>query len=405
MPRPTKHPDRYVPALDGLRTIAVTLVVLYHLGVPGFGGGLMGVAVFFTLSGYLITTNLVSTKLRHGTFRLGTFWFRRFRRLLPAVITTLVAVLFLTVAFDSGSLGTRAAQALSALFYVNNWHTIAAGNSYFDQFAGLGPLDHMWSLSIEEQFYIFWPLLLVVLFALLRGRRRIVTATLALTAASFALMWWLAAGGTDHTRIYEGHRHSRRRSAPRHGVGHFARFPTTPGQNRGRGQDLGPSNRASWHGRDIRAFDCDNPKRHLSLPGRPGARDRVHGPRDRGGSQYRRPLRQGFWALPLYAGLANVPTASTCGTCRLSRFSPALGCPARQQTPGRHGAPPYSCVVYRFSSPLSAGASWKIRSADTALWSQSAPIGVPVGTESHRRCASTWARSPRPAPCRCSPFC
>lgn len=204
MPRPTKHPDRYVPALDGLRTIAVTLVVLYHLGVPGFGGGLMGVAVFFTLSGYLITTNLVSTKLRHGTFRLGTFWFRRFRRLLPAVITTLVAVLFLTVAFDSGSLGTRAAQALSALFYVNNWHTIAAGNSYFDQFAGLGPLDHMWSLSIEEQFYIFWPLLLVVLFALLRGRRRIVTATLALTATSFALMWWLAAGGTDHTRIYEG---------------------------------------------------------------------------------------------------------------------------------------------------------------------------------------------------------
>lgn len=204
MPRPVKHPEQYVPALDGIRTIAVALVVLYHLAVPGFGGGLLGVAVFFTLSGYLITTNLVNSKLRHDTFRLKTFWFRRFRRLLPAVITTLITVMFLTIAFRPEDTAKTGWQALSALFYVNNWHTIAAGESYFDKFAGLGPLDHMWSLSIEEQFYIIWPIILVVLFAVLRGRRRIVAATITLTVASFGLMWGLASAGADHTRIYEG---------------------------------------------------------------------------------------------------------------------------------------------------------------------------------------------------------
>lgn len=143
----------------------MALVVFYHLSIPGFSGGLMGVAVFFTLSGYLITTNLVNAKLTHNTFRLRTFWVRRFRRLLPAVITTILAVLFLTVAFDAPSLAQRSGQALSALFYINNWHTILAGESYFDRFAGLGPLDHMWSLSIEEQFYLIWPVVLVVFFA------------------------------------------------------------------------------------------------------------------------------------------------------------------------------------------------------------------------------------------------
>lgn len=146
----------------------------------------------------------MSTKLRYGTFRLKTFWFRRLRRLLPAVIATLAAVIFLTAAIEPGSLKTRLMQALSALFYYNNWHTIFAGNSYFDKFQGLGPLDHMWSLSIEEQFYIVWPLLLVILFFVLRVRRRIVAATLLLAGLSFALMWYFASSGMDHTRIYEG---------------------------------------------------------------------------------------------------------------------------------------------------------------------------------------------------------
>lgn len=204
MPKPTNHPDRYVPALDGLRTIAVVLVILYHLGVPGFSTGLLGVAVFFTLSGYLITTNLVRAKLTKDSFQLKTFWVRRFRRLLPAVITTLIAVLLLTVAFDSGSLKDRFFEALSALFYVNNWHTIMAGQSYFDSFAGLGPLDHMWSLSIEEQFYLAWPLILAAFFLVLRARRLIIMATLVLATASFGWMWHLASVGADSTRIYEG---------------------------------------------------------------------------------------------------------------------------------------------------------------------------------------------------------
>lgn len=205
MPKPVDKGTRYVPGLDGLRTLAVTVVILFHLGVGGVPGGLLGVGVFFTLSGYLITSNLMRSWDRRGNLGLKTFWLRRFRRLAPAMIVTVIAVLLLTVALDRGALTDRAGEGLSTFFYVNNWHTIFSEASYFDNFGGPGPLDHMWSLSVEEQFYLVWPLLLLGLLFLLRRRRTLVAwATMVLAVASFGLMWWLASAGADNTRAYEG---------------------------------------------------------------------------------------------------------------------------------------------------------------------------------------------------------
>ncbi len=187
MPKPVDKGTTYVPGLDGLRTLAVTVVILYHLGIGGVPGGLLGVGVFFTLSGYLITANLMRSWDRRGNLGLKTFWLRRFRRLAPAMIVTVIAVLLLTVALDRGALTDRAGEGLSTFFYVNNWHTVFSEASYFDNFGGPGPLDHMWSLSVEEQFYLVWPLLLLALLFVLRKRRTLVAwATVLVAVASFA---------------------------------------------------------------------------------------------------------------------------------------------------------------------------------------------------------------------------
>lgn len=208
MPKPVDSRTTYIPALDGLRTIAVMAVLFYHLGATWAPGGLLGVAVFFTLSGYLITTNLLRAKYRHDTFRLSTFWLRRFRRLVPAVVVTVAAVFLVTALSTPGELGDRVGESISSLLYVNNWYVIFQGQSYFDQFESTGPLDHMWSLSIEEQFYLVWPLVLALLFMLFGRRKKakwlIGAATFALAAASFAWMAHLSNAGADATRIYEG---------------------------------------------------------------------------------------------------------------------------------------------------------------------------------------------------------
>ena len=205
MPRPVDSHTSYVPAIDGLRTIAVLSVVAYHLDPAWLPGGYLGVGMFFTLSGYLITANLMRSHLRGKGLGLPTFWLRRFRRLVPAVVLMLVAVVLLTIFFDLPKLGETSGHALSALFYVNNWHVILEGQSYFDRFAGHAPLDHMWSLSVEEQFYLFWPLVLFVLLKLTRGKRKpLLISTLVLAALSFGWMAFLFNTGADATRVYEG---------------------------------------------------------------------------------------------------------------------------------------------------------------------------------------------------------
>jgi peptidoglycan/LPS O-acetylase OafA/YrhL len=162
--------DRFRPDLEGLRAVAVILVLLYHAGVTGFGGGYVGVDVFFVLSGFLITGLIYRELASTGRFSLSNFYARRARRLLPAagfvLIVTLIAALLILPSFRLPSVGTDIA---SAGLYVSNMRFGFEANDYFQATADPSPVLHFWSLSVEEQFYIVWPTILVALFAGARG--------------------------------------------------------------------------------------------------------------------------------------------------------------------------------------------------------------------------------------------
>jgi peptidoglycan/LPS O-acetylase OafA/YrhL len=193
-----------VAGLDGIRAVAVMGVIAYHLNVPGAAGGMLGVGVFFTLSGYLITDILLSQWRRQGTLGLGQFWLRRARRLLPALFLVLVAVSLYVALFDAAQLHEVRRQVVAAAVYVSNWSTITQHGSYFARFAAPLPLDHLWSLAIEEQFYLVWPWLLLGGIWVVRSRKGMAVLTLLLAAFSAWLMGHLHHPGLDPTRVYEG---------------------------------------------------------------------------------------------------------------------------------------------------------------------------------------------------------
>jgi peptidoglycan/LPS O-acetylase OafA/YrhL len=209
MPEPVRSGQRYMPGLDGLRALAVLAVIAYHEQLGWAPGGLLGVGVFFTLSGYLITDLLLGQWARSGGLNLGDFWLRRARRLLPALFVMLAVVTaWITVVNPSRLASLRGAVAAAAT-YSSNWFYIYTHNSYFARFAPPGPFDHLWSLAVEEQFYLVWPWLLLLGVYFLRGRRPgavrwLVLPTLALAAASAVAMLVLYHPGYDPTRIYEG---------------------------------------------------------------------------------------------------------------------------------------------------------------------------------------------------------
>ena len=172
---PARHPAPsfgYSPALDGIRAFAVASVVLFHAGVGGLAGGFLGVDSFFVLSGFLITSLLLAERLRNGRIDLGRFWVRRARRLMPALLAMLAATVvaghFL---LDSDALGLLRTDAYAALAYVANWRMIFRGTGYVAATAAPSPLQHTWSLGIEEQFYLLWPLILAGLLAWLAARK------------------------------------------------------------------------------------------------------------------------------------------------------------------------------------------------------------------------------------------
>jgi peptidoglycan/LPS O-acetylase OafA/YrhL len=182
----------------------VISVIAYHLGLPWATGGMLGVGIFFTLSGYLITDLLLVSWRRRGSLGLGTFWLRRARRLLPALFVVLAVVSVWVALFDASQLDQVRRQVISSAFYFANWSTIAQHGSYFARFATPLPLDHIWSLSIEEQFYLVWPWLLLLGLKLIPGGRGLLMMTLGLATVSIVLMGLQFHSGYDPTRAYEG---------------------------------------------------------------------------------------------------------------------------------------------------------------------------------------------------------
>ncbi|HEX7744191.1 MAG TPA: acyltransferase, partial [Micromonosporaceae bacterium] len=163
----------YQPGLDGVRALAVGAVLLFHGGVAWLPGGFLGVDAFFVLSGFLITSLLLGERDRTGRIDLVAFWARRARRLLPALLVLLLVVVLVSrVLLPGEELPALRWDALAALGYVANWRMADRGGDYFAQTAAPSPLQHTWSLGIEEQFYLLWPLLFVALLAVSVRRRR-----------------------------------------------------------------------------------------------------------------------------------------------------------------------------------------------------------------------------------------
>lgn len=204
-----------MPGLDGLRAIAVIAVIAYHLDSSWAPGGLLGVGMFFTLSGYLITDILLEAWTGRR-LKLGRFWLARARRLLPALFVMLVVVTVWVWIGDPGQMDSLRGMVLSSALFTSNWWVIFQDASYFDRFGPVSPLANLWSLAIEEQFYLVWPWILLVMLRFVppgrgspnakrvRVRPRLAAVTLGLALVSIILMAVLYRPGFDMTRVYEG---------------------------------------------------------------------------------------------------------------------------------------------------------------------------------------------------------
>ncbi|MCW2819343.1 MAG: acyltransferase [Marmoricola sp.] len=193
----------YRPQLDGLRSVAVYLVLLYHCHLGAVGGGFVGVDVFFVLSGFLVTSVILEEIGTTGTLSLGGFYARRVRRLLPAAVLVVVVTcaLFVLVAGLVWRLEIIG-DARAALLYVANWHFLGQADDYFSQGQQPSPFLHFWSLAIEEQFYVFFPVLLLLLSRRARPARVTVLVVSVLMVASLASqLYWM---GVDQNHAYYG---------------------------------------------------------------------------------------------------------------------------------------------------------------------------------------------------------
>lgn len=204
MPRPVEGSSQYNAGLDGIRAVAVLGVIAYHLGLGWASGGLLGVGVFFVLSGYLITDLLVVALRKTGARSFGQFWLRRARRLLPALFVMLLVTVAWATLFDRAQLPALRSDVLPAIFYFSNWWYVFHHVSYFAQYGPPSALGHLWSLAIEEQFYLLWPLILLGALRWVRDRRVLIGSILVLAAASAAEMALLFVPYTDPTRVYDG---------------------------------------------------------------------------------------------------------------------------------------------------------------------------------------------------------
>ncbi|MED1612608.1 acyltransferase family protein [Bacillus paranthracis] len=204
MTKPFKKNSRYMVGLDSLRGLAILGVILYHINFNWMPGGFLGVTVFFVLSGYLITDILAMEWKRNKRIDLKKFWLSRARRLLPGMLVMLVMTLAWITIFHSSLLEKMRGDSLAALFYVSNWWYIYHKLSYFDNFNQISPLNHFWSLAVEEQFYVVWPFIISLgLYYIKKQSRKILLICLGAFASALA-MAILYEPGVDPSRIYYG---------------------------------------------------------------------------------------------------------------------------------------------------------------------------------------------------------
>lgn len=196
--------SRYIPALDGLRALAVIAVVIYHMNATALQSGLLGVTIFFVLSGYLITGLLIREWSTTKKINLPQFWLRRVRRLFPAIVFVLLGTIVLTGVFAPDMLTKLRNDIVAALLFFTNWWYIFQDVSYFETMGAPSPVTHFWSLAIEEQFYLIWPPLLLLLFSKRVKKRHIQLGLLVAAIASAAAMAILYSPQADPSRVYYG---------------------------------------------------------------------------------------------------------------------------------------------------------------------------------------------------------
>lgn len=196
----------YQPALDGLRGLALLAIFAYHAGFDWAPGAFLSVSTFFTLSGFLITTVLLREFGRDGRVDRTRFWSRRLRRLLPASLLATFFIVITSIRFgESSQLARLPGDVLASVTNLANWRFVAQGDSYGALFATKSPMQHFWSLAIEEQFYLLYPLVLAAALVASRGSRRVATVVVGgLALASLAGSLWLLAGGASIDRLYFG---------------------------------------------------------------------------------------------------------------------------------------------------------------------------------------------------------
>ena len=196
------YKPHYLPGLDGLRAIAVIGIIIYHLNTKWLSGGFLGVDTFFVISGYLITSLLLSEYYRNNSINLVNFWLRRFKRLIPAMMFVVTVVLIYTLLFKPELIISIKHDAIAALFYVSNWWYIIQDVDYFNQFA-VAPLKHLWSLAIEEQFYLFFPFILLGLLKFFKKRTTMIIL-LIISLLSLTAMITIHMYTGNNSRVYFG---------------------------------------------------------------------------------------------------------------------------------------------------------------------------------------------------------
>src|SRR5215216_3494930 len=195
----------YIPGLDGIRALAVLAVLCYHANYSWALGGFLGVETFFVLSGFLITLLLLSEWQATGGINLKNFWLRRARRLLPAVWLLLLILPLVTILFARDALPRLKEDIPAALFYLTNWVYIFREVPYFEAFGRPPLLQQLWSLAVEEQFYVLWPLILFFLLRALKNNRyKLLFAIMIMTALSTVWMAALYSPALDPLRVYYG---------------------------------------------------------------------------------------------------------------------------------------------------------------------------------------------------------